>query len=145
MSEELSSDERENGSVDSGSSADYYEELRPCGHLTTCKKCTEELMHRKEPCPLCRKSFARFDIGKWQSSIGEHGLWPASLNNLTQLASGEGFNEYFQNMFNGDEASYSRWKEVFGMFEIVGGEKGVSLEQQVLMITKRRGALSRSS
>lgn len=27
MSEELSSDERENGSVDSGSSADYYEEL----------------------------------------------------------------------------------------------------------------------
>ena len=93
-------------------------------------------MHRKEPCPLCRKSFARFDIGKWQSLIGEHGLWPASLKNLTQLASGEGFNEYFQNMFNGDEASYSRWKEVFDMLDIVGGEEGVSLEQQVLMITK---------
>ena len=69
--------------------------LRPCGHSATCEGCTEELMNLKEPCPLCRKSIAGFTMGKWQSTIDEHGLWPTSLKNLTQLASGEGFNEYF--------------------------------------------------
>ena len=44
--------------------------------------------------------------------IGEHGLWPASLNFLSELASGEGFDEYFQRMLVGNEASYLRWKEV---------------------------------
>ncbi|GMH48432.1 hypothetical protein TrLO_g4540 [Triparma laevis f. longispina] len=29
--------------------------LRPCGHSATCRECTDELMKRKEPCPLCRK------------------------------------------------------------------------------------------
>jgi len=48
--------------------------LRPCGHSATCKGCVEELMKLKEPGPLCRKKIAEFDVGKWQSSIGEHGL-----------------------------------------------------------------------
>ncbi|GMH84576.1 hypothetical protein TL16_g09966, partial [Triparma laevis f. inornata] len=76
---------------------------------------------------------------KWQSTIGEHGLWPTSLKNLTQLASGEGFNEYFQKFFVGNEESYLRWKEVFDVLEI-GNARDVGsdllLEQQVLMITK---------
>ncbi|GMH60656.1 hypothetical protein TL16_g03096 [Triparma laevis f. inornata] len=79
------------------------------------------------------------DIGRWQSSIGEHGLWPTSLKNLTQLASGEGFNEYFRNQFNGNESTYLRWKEVFDVLEI-GNARDVGpdlpLEQQVLTITK---------
>ena len=70
--------------------------LRPRGHSTTCKECTRVLITRSEPCPLCRKKITGFTLGKWQSTIGEHGLWPTSLKNLTQLASGEGINEYFQ-------------------------------------------------
>ncbi|GMH46966.1 hypothetical protein TrLO_g2559 [Triparma laevis f. longispina] len=85
--------------------------LRLCRHSATCKGCTESLMNLNEPCPLCRKSIAWFILGKWKSSISEHGLWPTSLKNLTQLASGEGFNEYFQKLFVGNEASYLRWKE----------------------------------
>ncbi|GMH47514.1 hypothetical protein TL16_g00078 [Triparma laevis f. inornata] len=76
-------------------------------------------------------------MGKWQSR--EHGLWPTSLKNLTQLASGEGFNDYFKTLFVGNEASYLRWKEFFDVLEI-GNSKDVGpdlpLEQQVLMITK---------
>ena len=59
-------------------------------------------------------------MGKSQSSIGEHGLWPTSLKNLSELASGEGFGEYFWNQFNGNEAPYLRWKEVFDVLEIEG-------------------------
>ena len=40
------------------------------------------------------------------------GLWPTSYKNLRELASGEGFNEYFQKQFNGNEEAYFRWKEV---------------------------------
>ncbi|GMH52697.1 hypothetical protein TL16_g01289 [Triparma laevis f. inornata] len=112
--------------------------LRPCGHSATCRECTEELRGRNEPCPLCRKKVAGFDVGKWQSSIGEHGLWPTSLKNLTQLASGEGFNEYFHKLFVGNEATFLRWKEVFDVLEI-GNARDVGpdlpLERQVLMIT----------
>ncbi|GMH67714.1 hypothetical protein TL16_g04752 [Triparma laevis f. inornata] len=113
--------------------------LRPCGHSATCKGCTEKLRGRNEPCPLCRKKIAGFTLGKWQSTIGEHGLWPTSLKNLTQLASGEGFNEYFQKHFNGNEEAYLRWKEVFDVLEI-GNARDVGpdlpLEEQVLRITK---------
>ncbi|GMH80219.1 hypothetical protein TL16_g08453 [Triparma laevis f. inornata] len=72
------------------------EKLRPCGHSATCKGCTEKLRGRNEPCPLCRKKITGFTVGKWQSTIGEHGLWPTLSKNLTQIASGEGFNKYFQ-------------------------------------------------
>ena len=103
-------------------------------------------------------------MGKWQSTIGEHGLWLTSLKNLTQLASGEGFNEYFQKQFNGNEEAYLRWKEVRSydpspwqssllvnnslslrssqVFDVLetGNARDVGpdlpLEQQVLMITK---------
>ncbi|GMH84105.1 hypothetical protein TL16_g09816 [Triparma laevis f. inornata] len=113
--------------------------LRPCKHSATCKGCTDELMKRGEPCPLCRKPISGRDIGKWQSTIGEHGLWPTSLKNLTQLASGGGFNEYFRNQFNGNEEAYLRWKEVFDVLEI-GNARDVGpdlpLEQQVLLVTK---------
>ncbi|GMH55480.1 hypothetical protein TrLO_g4760 [Triparma laevis f. longispina] len=113
--------------------------LRPCGHSATCRECTDELMKRAEPCPLCRKPISGRDVGKWQSSIGEHGLWPTSSKNLSELASGEGFNEYFQKQFNGIEASYLRSKEVLDVLEIentrdVGPD--LPLERQVLTITK---------
>ena len=94
---------------------------------------------RGEPCPLCRKPISGFDMGKWQSSIGEHGLWPTLLKKLMQLASGERFNEYFQKQFNGNKAAYLRWKEVFDVLEI-GNARDVGpdlpLERQVLVITK---------
>ncbi|GMH85794.1 hypothetical protein TL16_g10343 [Triparma laevis f. inornata] len=113
--------------------------MRPCGHSATCRECAEELRGRNEPCSLCRKKIAGFSLGKWRSSIGEHGLWPASLKNLTQLASGEGFKEYFRNQFNGNEATHLRWKEVFDVLEI-GNARDVGpdlpLERQVLTITK---------
>ncbi|GMH71634.1 hypothetical protein TL16_g05706 [Triparma laevis f. inornata] len=113
--------------------------LRPCGHSATCKGCTEELMNLKEPCPLCRKPISGMDIGKWQSPIGKHGLWPTSLKNLSELARGEGFNEYLRKQFNGNETAYLSWKEVFDVLEI-GNARVVGpdlpLEQQVLMITK---------
>ncbi|GMH89414.1 hypothetical protein TL16_g11448 [Triparma laevis f. inornata] len=86
--------------------------LRPCGHSATCRECTRELITRSEPCLLCRKKIAGFDVGKRQSSIGEHGLWPRSLKNLSELASGQDFNEYFQKHFNGNEVTYLRWKDV---------------------------------
>ncbi|GMH69444.1 hypothetical protein TL16_g05160 [Triparma laevis f. inornata] len=66
-------------------------------------------------------------------------MWPTSLKNLTQLASGEGFNEYFRKQFNGNEEAYLRWKEVFDVLEI-GSVREVGpdlpLERQVLVITK---------
>jgi len=98
------------------------------------------LRGRNEPCPLCRKKIAGFDVGTWQSSIGEHGLLPMSLKNLSEhLASGEGFNDYFRNTFDGNEAAYLRWKEVFDVLELVNAKDvgpDLPLEQQVLKITK---------
>ncbi|GMH68154.1 hypothetical protein TL16_g04863 [Triparma laevis f. inornata] len=60
---------------------------------------------------------------------------------MRQLASGEGFNEYFQKQFNGNEEPYLRCKEVFDVLEIVGGRGfhhnvRVNPETQVLAITK---------
>ncbi|GMH74532.1 hypothetical protein TL16_g06491 [Triparma laevis f. inornata] len=113
--------------------------LRPCGHSATGRECTDELMKRGEPCPLCRKPISGFTLGKWQSSIGEYGLWPTPLKNLMQLASGEGFNEFFRNQFNGNEQANLRWKEVFDVLEIGNArDVGPDLppEQQVLRITK---------
>ncbi|GMH77950.1 hypothetical protein TL16_g07597 [Triparma laevis f. inornata] len=89
--------------------------------------------------PALQEADLGFTLGKWQSTIGEHGLWPTSLKNLTKLASGEGFDAYFQKLFVGNEASYLRWKEVFDVLEIgnaidVGPD--LPLEQQELLITK---------
>jgi len=112
--------------------------LKPCQHSVYCKTCVEELLRRGDPCPVCRKPIKGFDVGKWQGTLGEHGLWPTSLKNLTQLAREEGFNEYFQDLLVGNKASYLRWKEVFDVLEIVGvGTEGggESLDQQVLKIT----------
>jgi tetratricopeptide (TPR) repeat protein len=112
--------------------------LKPCQHSVCCKACVEELFRRRQPCPLCRKQISGWEVGKFVGSLGAHGLWPTSLKNLMQLGSGEGFNEYFQDLFVGNEASYLKWKEVFDVLEIVGvGEEGggESLEQQVLKIT----------
>ena len=112
--------------------------LKPCQHSVCCKACVEELFRRRQPCPLCRKQISGWEVGKFIGSLGAHGLWPTSLKNLMQLASGEGFNEYFRNLFVGNEASYLRWKEVFDVLEIVGVREeggGESLEQQVLKIT----------
>ncbi|GMI17997.1 hypothetical protein TrLO_g9058 [Triparma laevis f. longispina] len=86
-----------------------------------------------------RKSIAGFTLGIWQSTIGEHGLWPTSLKNLSELASREGFNEYFQKHFNGNEEPYLRWKKVFDVLEI-GNARDVGpdlpLERQVLSIMR---------
>ncbi|GMH63564.1 hypothetical protein TrLO_g16010 [Triparma laevis f. longispina] len=104
-----------------------------------CKECTRELMNRSEPCLICRKSIVGFDVGVF--SVGARGLWPTPYKNLRQLASGEGFNEYFRTMFNGNEATFLKWKEEFDVLEIVGG-RGChrtvreSLRQQVLAITR---------
>ncbi|GMH72204.1 hypothetical protein TL16_g05857 [Triparma laevis f. inornata] len=58
---------------------------------------------------------------------------------MSELVSGEGFNEYFQKQFNGNEEAYLRWKEVFDVLEIGNArDVGPDLppEQQVLLITK---------
>ena len=114
-------------------------QMRPCGHSMICRECTRELMTRSQLCPICRKPISSFEVGVYCESLGACGLWPTSLKNLTQLASGEGFNEYFQKQFNGNEAAYLRWKEVFDVLEI-GNARDVGpdlpLERQVLMIMK---------
>ncbi|GMH58836.1 hypothetical protein TL16_g02698 [Triparma laevis f. inornata] len=113
--------------------------MRPCGYSATCRECADELRGRNELCPLFRKKIAGFTLGKWQSSIGEHGLW-----NMTQLVIGEGFNEYFRKQFNGNEEAYLRWREVFDVLEF-GNSRDVGpdlpLEQQVLKITKSENLL----
>ncbi|GMH90529.1 hypothetical protein TL16_g11794 [Triparma laevis f. inornata] len=68
-------------------------------------------------------------------------MWPTSCKNLRGLVSGEGFNEYFRKQFNGNEATYLRWKEVFYVLKIVGGRGchhnvRVHLETQALSITR---------
>ncbi|GMH84856.1 hypothetical protein TL16_g10048 [Triparma laevis f. inornata] len=70
--------------------------IRPCSQSATCRECAQELINRSEPCPICRKTIEGFDVGVYSNSIGERGLWPTSYKNLRELASGEGFKEYFQ-------------------------------------------------
>ena len=82
-----------------------------------------------------------FNVGVYCESLGARGLWPTSYKNFRQLASGEGFNKYFRNQFNGNEATFLKWKEVFDVLEIVGGmgchhNVRVYLETQVLTITR---------
>ena len=79
--------------------------IRPCGHSLTC---TEKLMKKGDPCPSCRKAITGHKLGKWGSSTGAAGLWPTSLKNLSELASSEGVNDYFRDLFNGNEASWRR-------------------------------------
>ncbi|GMH84376.1 hypothetical protein TL16_g09905 [Triparma laevis f. inornata] len=115
--------------------------MRPCGHSAACRDCTRELMTRSEPCPLCRKPISGFDVGVYSNSVGERGLWLTSARNIRELAKNDGFNEDFQKQFNGNEATFLRWKEVFDVLEIVGG-RGChctvreNMEQQVLTITR---------
>ncbi|GMH88594.1 hypothetical protein TL16_g11198 [Triparma laevis f. inornata] len=99
--------------------------MRPCGHSMICRVCTSELMTRSEPCTICRKPISSFDVGVYCESLGARGLWSTSYKNLRELASGEGFNEYFRNQYNGNEEPYLRWKEVFDVLEIFGPEKKV--------------------
>jgi len=40
---------------------------------------------------------------------------------IRELARNDSFNEYFRKQFNGNEATYLRWKEVFDVLEIDGG------------------------
>jgi len=85
-----------------------------------CGGCTKELMELGNPCPFCRKAIEGCQLGKWSSLTGAAGLWPTSLRNLSELASGEGFNDYFRDSFDGNEATYLRWKEVFYFWGIEG-------------------------
>ncbi|GMH59593.1 hypothetical protein TL16_g02863 [Triparma laevis f. inornata] len=68
-------------------------------------------------------------------------MWLTSARNIRELARNDGFNEYLQKQFNGNEVTFLRWKEVFEVLEIEGG-KGIyytvreSMEQQVLGITR---------
>ncbi|GMH89484.1 hypothetical protein TL16_g11470 [Triparma laevis f. inornata] len=116
-------------------------QMRPCGHSAICRDCTRELMTRFQPCPICRKPISSFDFGVYSGSLGERGLWLTSARNIRELARNDGFNEYLQKHFNGNEATFLQWKEVFDVLEIEGG-KGIyytvreSLEQQVLRITR---------
>ncbi|GMH65210.1 hypothetical protein TrLO_g5234 [Triparma laevis f. longispina] len=89
-----------------------------------CRYCAQELMTRSiapETCPICRKPISSFDVVVYSGSLGEQGLWLTSYKNRRQLASGEGFNEYFRKQFNWNEEPYLRWKEAFDVLEIVGG------------------------
>ena len=56
-----------------------------------------------DQCPFCRKAIAGYELGKWSSSTGAAGLWPTSLKNLSELARNDGFNDYFRDVFNGNE------------------------------------------
>ncbi|GMH53501.1 hypothetical protein TL16_g01467 [Triparma laevis f. inornata] len=118
-------------------------QMRPCCHFMICRDCTQELMTRSQPCTIYRKPISSFDVGVCSGNLGErgNGLWLTSARNIRELARNDGFNEYFQKQFNGKEATYLRWKEVFDVLEIEGG-KGIyytvreSMEQQVLSITR---------
>jgi len=80
----------------------------PCGHSVTCTDCADVLISRGNPCCFCRKPLNKYQVGKWEGATGDVGLWPKSDENLTHLASGEGFSDYFRNQFNGNEASFLR-------------------------------------
>ena len=51
-------------------------------------------------------------------NLGECGLWLTSVRNIRELARNDGFNEFFRKQFNGNKATYLRWKEVFDVLEI---------------------------
>ncbi|GMH64799.1 hypothetical protein TL16_g04046 [Triparma laevis f. inornata] len=114
-------------------------QMRPCGHSMICRYCTQELMTRSQPCPICRKPLVGFDVGVYSDSLGKRGLWLTSARSIKELARNDGFNEYFQKQFNRNEEPYLRWKEVFDVLEIVWG-RGCHctlrepMEQQVLKI-----------
>ncbi|GMH70457.1 hypothetical protein TrST_g3903 [Triparma strigata] len=114
--------------------------LSPCGHSTTCLACAQDLRD-KEPCLLCRKPIVRVDRTRWQQStlMSKTGFWATGMKILTHFAAEEGFSDYFQKLFAGNEETYLKWKEEFDRLEIGTGENGVesiSLEQQVLRITR---------
>ncbi|GMH88658.1 hypothetical protein TL16_g11218 [Triparma laevis f. inornata] len=116
-------------------------QMRPCGHSAVCRDCTRELMTRSQPCPICCKPISSFEVGVYSGNLGERGLWLTPARNIRELATHEGFNEYFQKQFSGNEELYLRWKEVFDVLEIEGGE-GIyytvkeTMERQVLRITR---------
>ncbi|GMI16875.1 hypothetical protein TrLO_g1704 [Triparma laevis f. longispina] len=58
--------------------------------------CMQELMTRSQPCPICRKPISGFDVGVYSGSLGERGLWLTSARNIRELATDDGFNEYFR-------------------------------------------------
>ncbi|GMI02801.1 hypothetical protein TrLO_g14422 [Triparma laevis f. longispina] len=121
--------------------------MRPCGHFMICRNCTQELMSRSQPCPICRKPISIFEVGVYSNSTGEPGLWPMSHKHFGQLASGEGFNEYFRKQFNSNEEPYLEWKEVFDVLEIVRGMRchhnvRVHLKTQVLSIMRSEDLLA---
>jgi len=116
-------------------------QMRPCGRSMIYRYCTQELMTRGEPYPICRKEIVGFDVGVYSGSLGERGLWLTLARNLRELARNDGFNEYFRKQFNENESTFLRWKEVFDVLEIVGGRRNhctvrESMEQQVLSITR---------
>jgi len=113
--------------------------IRPCSHSATCRECAQELINRSEPCPICRKTFEGFDVGVYSNSIGERGLWPTSYKNPRQLASSEGFNEYFRKQFYGNEETFLGWKEVFDVLEIAIFERSNILQQESVEKKKVRG------
>ncbi|GMH82904.1 hypothetical protein TL16_g09421 [Triparma laevis f. inornata] len=98
-------------------------QIRRCGHSAVCTKCTRELMARSQPCPNCRKPISSFEVGVYSGSLGEKGLWLTSARNISELVRNDGFNEYFQKHFYGNEATFLRWKEVFNV-QIVGVIRG---------------------
>ncbi|GMH75778.1 hypothetical protein TrST_g3080 [Triparma strigata] len=124
--------------------------LVPCGHSVTCRDCTVELLARPggaggcRPCPFCRKHITAFNHGRFIDTRGTHGLWPQTLIYFTNLVSGEGFSEYFQDLFTGNEESYLRWKVVFDMLNLVKADNENpstpvdSLEMQVVKLMKGR-------
>ncbi|GMH58411.1 hypothetical protein TrLO_g7381 [Triparma laevis f. longispina] len=94
-------------------------QIHPCGHSMICRYCTQKLMTRSHPCPVCRKDIVGFDVGVYSGSLGERGLWLTLARNLRELVRNDGFNEYFQKQFNGNEEPFLRWKEVFDVLDIV--------------------------
>ena len=58
-------------------------------------------------------------MGVYSGILGEKGLLLTSARNIRELGRNDGFNEYFQKHFNGNEATFLRWKEVFDVL-IVG-------------------------
>ncbi|GMH75749.1 hypothetical protein TL16_g06860 [Triparma laevis f. inornata] len=98
-------------------------------------------MNRSQPCPICRKSISSFDVGVYSGSLGDRGLWLTSARHFRELARNDGFDEYFRNQFNGNEAIFPEWEEAFDVLEIVVGRGNYCtvreyMEQPVLTITR---------